>query len=351
MAKLSPKLTMEQVTELKGLIRKSKNNVQIRMAQAILLVDKRQSSETIKLVTGLGRSRAFGLRKLYLEKGKKILEVKERGVKELLTKKQLGEVVNTVKTKKPKEVGLHESYEFWNTGCLARYIEDHYSVRYKSKTSYYLVFKKAQFTYHKPGRIYQKYDPVKVKAWIKMNKPKIKEAWKNPDTIILCEDEMKLSTQTTFQKIWLPKGEYPQVEVSNKKESRSIYGFLNIKSGKEHAFKTSWQNMYITKEQLVKIRIIYPKEKILLLWDGPGTHKGCEVTNFLRMDGNIEVIYFPPYSPEENPQEHVWREGRSQTSHNHFIENIDAATDEFVVYLNQTRFPYKLLGFKSAFAV
>lgn len=351
MAKLSPKLTMEQVTELKGLIRKSKNNVAIRMAQAILLIDKRQSPEVVKLVTGLGRSRAFGLRKLYLKKGKTVLEVKERGVRELLTKKQLSEVVETVKTKQPKEVGLHESYEFWNTGCLARYIEEHYSVRYKSKTSYYLVFKRAKFTYHKPGRVYQKHDEDKVKDWIKINKPKIKVAWQEKDTVILCEDEMKLSTQTTFQKIWLPRGEFPQVLVSNTKESRSIYGFLNVKTGIEHAFKTAWQNMYITKEQLVKIRSIYPKKHLLLLWDGPGTHKGSEVTNFLKVDGNIEVIYFPPYSPEENPQEHVWKEGRGKVSHNHFIENIDTATDNFVTFLNTTKFPYKLLDFKSTFGV
>lgn len=351
MAKLSPKLTEEQVTELKGLIKKSKNNSQIRMAQAILLVDQRQSPEVVKLVTHLGRSRAFGLRKLYLETGIKALKVKERGVNRLLTKGQLKEIIFLVKHKQPSEVGFHPSYQFWNTSILGQYIDEKYKVRYKSKTSYYLIFKRAKFTYHKPGRVYHKHDAIKVNTWKKENIQKIKAAWKDQNTIILCEDEMKLSTQTTFQKIWLPQGEYPQVEISNKKESRSIYGFLNIKTGREHAFKTSWQNMYITRDTLKKIREIYPTEKILLLWDGPGTHKGKEVTNFLKEDGNIDVIYFPPYAPEENPQEHVWKEGRSQVSHNHFIENIDIATDEFVVYLNQTRFPYKLLGFKSTLVV
>lgn len=351
MAKLSPKLSVEQVTELKGLVKKSKNNTQIRMAQAILLVDKKQHPEVIKLVTGLGRSRAFGLRKLYLDKGIKALKVKERGLNRLLTKRELKEIVSLVKHKKPSEAGFHESYEFWNTSILGQYIDEKYKIRYKSKTSYYLIFKRAKFTYHKPGRVYHKHDKEKVAAWKKENKDKIKKAWRDKNTIILCEDEMKLSTQTTFQKIWLPQGEYPQVEVSNKKESRSIYGFLNIKTGEEHAFKTSWQNMYITRDQLKKIREIYKTEKILLIWDGPGTHKGCEVTSFLKEDGNIEVIYFPPYAPEENPQEHVWKEGRSKISHNHFIENIDTATDEFVIYLNQTKFPYKLLGFKYTFVV
>jgi transposase len=105
--------------------------------------------------------------------------------------------------------------------------------------------------------------------------------------------------------------------------------------------------MYITAKQLKKIRKIYPTQKILLLWDGPGSHRGSEVAKYTQKDGHIEVVYFPPYSPEENPQEHVWREGRKEVSHNKFIEDIEAATDEFVNFLNRRKFPYKLLEFKS----
>lgn len=350
MARLSAKLSLDQITQLRKIIKSSKNNRQIRMAQAILLVDQREDPQNIRLLTEIGRSRAFKLRKQFLARGISAIEVKPRGLNKLLTKKQLKEIVRTVKHKKPSEVGFH-SYEFWNTGILGRYIEEHYNVVYKSKTSYYLIFKRAKFTYHKPGRVYQKHDEEKVKQWRKETIPKVKEAWKDADTVILCEDEMKLSTQTTFQKIWLPQGEYPLVEVSNKKEARSIYGFLNIKTGVEHAFKTTWQNMYITREQLIKVREIYPTQEILLLWDGPGSHKGREVTEFVNQDGRIEVIYFPAYAPEENPQEHVWKEGRSQVSHNHFIENIDKATDGFVEFLNATKFPYQLLNFKSTFAM
>lgn len=49
---------------------------------------------------------------------------------------------------------------------------------------------------------------------------------------------------------------------------------------------------------------------------------------------------------ELNPQEHVWKEGRNKVTNNKFIENIDKATDEFVDYLNTTRFNYSLLEFR-----
>ena len=108
----------------------------------------------------------------------------------------------------------------------------------------------------------------------------IKEALNDLDTVVLCEDEMVLSQKTTFQKIWLPKGEYPKILVSNKKEARSIYGFLNIKSGKETAFKTEWQNMFITAEVLGKLRKIYPTEKSFYSGTGPEPIGARKLPNF-----------------------------------------------------------------------
>lgn len=162
--------------------------------------------------------------------------------------------------------------------------------------------------------------------------------------MVLCEDEMIISTRTTFQKIWLKKGEYPKIEVSDTKKNKSIYGFLNLKTDKEHAFVRERQNMCITTEVLKEIRALYPNQKVLLLWDGAGWHKGSVVQGFIKEDGKIEIIYFPPYSPEENPQEHVWKEGRSKITHNKLIPDIEKAASDFVNYLNNNNFPYKLLN-------
>ena len=307
------------------------------------MIDSREKIEKIKWLTGLKRSRIFALRILYLKKGIKALESKPKKVKGLLTKIQLKEIVRKVKTKTPKD--FNYDYPFWTTSILGDHIKREYDVSYKSKTSLYLIFREAKFTFHKPGRVYRNQDPEEVTKWQKETKPIIEQAFQDKDTVILTEDEMILSTQTTFQNIWLPEGEYPKVEISNIKKNRSVYGFLNIKTGQEHAFKTEWQNMYETVKILKKVRKVYPKKKILLLWDGAGWHRGSKTQEFIKKDQKIKTSYFPKYTPEENPQEHVWKNGRDQVSHNRYIENIDTTTDEFIKYLNKTNFPYSLLGF------
>ena len=136
------------------------------------------------------------------------------------------------------------------------------------------------------------------------------------------------------------------MEVSNSgRKRRNIYGFLNLKTGTEHAWKTNFQNMHVTVKILKKLRRKYPEQHILLLWDSAGWHKGSKVQEYVKEDGNIEILHFPRYAPEENPQEHVWKNGRSAVTHNRFIEDIDEATDEFVKYIRNTTFAYRLFDF------
>lgn len=346
--RICPRLSETQVKELEIRLKTTKNWLEARKIQAILLLNQNINLKTISYLIQLKRSRIFSLRQLFLKVGLKAVDAKPRKVESLLTKKQLKEIEIALKTKKPLELGYKEE-DFWTTHILADYIEKTHNVKYKSKTSYYLIFKRVKFTFHKPGRIYEKRDGQEVLRWRIETAKTIREAWLKPNTVILCADEMLLSTQTTIQKIWLPQGEYPQITVSNTRKNISIYGFLNLKTGKEHAFLAEKQTMVETEKQLKKLRHVYPKQKykLLILWDNPGWHRGSVVQEFVKKDKNMEIIYFPPYSPEENPQEHVWKEGRSKITHNQFIPSLKQTALKFITYLNQTKFNYSLLGFKS----
>ena len=53
---------------------------------------------------------------------------------------------------------------------------------------------------------------------------------------------MILTTKTTTQRIWLPIGHFPKIEESSDRKRRGIYGFLDIKTGQEYAFKADGLN-------------------------------------------------------------------------------------------------------------
>jgi hypothetical protein len=112
-----------------------------------------------------------------------------------------------------------------------------------------------------PGKRYEKADAEKTKAWVEQQsdgRSRLMRAWNNPDTVIFCEDGMVLTSGTTLQKIWLPRRSYPPViETNSTRKRKSFYGFLNLKTGQQHAYVTDWRNMYITVEVLEKLRQAY----------------------------------------------------------------------------------------------
>lgn len=337
------KLDQNQQDDLECFIKdKNHSSKEIKRAQVVLMLDKELKIDIIKHVTGYSRRRSYAIRKQYTSKGLPAIEDKDRkNLKELLTKRERDEVTKIVQTKTPRDYRYDTDY--WTTGIVGAVIKSEYKVTYRSKTSIYLIFKQAKFTYHKPDRKYQARNEQEIEQWKKDSEIKVKKALTETNTIILTADEMSLSTQTTIQRVWLPRGEYPRIEVATKRDARSIYGFLNVKDGTEHAFKTKWQNMYITCDVLGQLRKAYPTQKLFLIWDKAPWHKGSKSQQFIKEDGNIETLYFPRAAPEENPQEHVWKSGRSKITHNEFIDDIDQATDKFVAYLNHTKFHYSFL--------
>ena len=264
----------------------------------------------------------------------------------LLTPSQRRDVLKMLQSTTPNDHGYTNS-PFWSTTILARIIEQEYGVVYASRTSYYLLFRESKFTFHMPGRQYEKADPSAPERWKREHRKHLDAAFADPRTVILCEDEMVLTQATTTQKVWIPQGTTPGViELNGTKHRRSVYGFLNLKTGREHAFSTEQQTMYETAKILSKIRKHYPTQKILIIWDGAGWHRGSVAQAALEKH-HMESILFPAYSPELNPQEHVWKQGRSAVTHNRFIPKIDPVTKEFVDYLNATEFNYSLLNFRS----
>jgi transposase len=271
-----------------------------------------------------------------------ILEKKKKK-KALLTKGQREEISKILRNKTPFDFGYETA--FWTTNILAHLIEEQYSVKYKSKTPLYVLFRESKFTYHLPGKKYQKHDQNAIDTWIKENKSKIEEYLKEENTVVLVADEMILSSQTTTQKVWLPVGEYEEIKISATRKNKSFYGFLNLSSGQENAYIAERQNSIITCEMLEKICKEYRGKKVVIIWDNAPWHRGEEVKKWLsKTKYSIHLIAFPPYSPELNPQEHVWKAARAAASHNTFIKNLEKTASRFAEYLNNNLFQYSFLS-------
>ena len=62
---------------------------------------------------------------------------------------------------------------------------------------------------------------------------------------------------------------------------------------------------------------------VVMVWDQAGFHTGKE----LKVPKNITIIHLPPYSPELNPIENLWRHLRSHYWSNRAFADYDALVD------------------------
>jgi putative transposase len=65
-----------------------------------------------------------------------------------------------------------------------------------------------------------------------------------------------------------------------------------------------------TKQVLVFLRHLlrHVRGRIILVWDNVNTHKAVAVKRFAEKNSHrLSLEYLPPYSPELNPDEWVWR--------------------------------------------
>jgi len=71
---------------------------------------------------------------------------------------------------------------------------------------------------------------------------------------------------------------------------------------------------------LAEVSQRHPAEHILMFMDRAGWHQA----KALVVPENITLDWLPPYSPQCNPQELVWREVRRQPFGNHDYDSMDA---------------------------
>lgn len=62
----------------------------------------------------------------------------------------------------------------------------------------------------------------------------------------------------------------------------------------------------------------YPDDRIILVCDGAAWHKA----KALIIRDNIQLVFIPPYTPEMNPIEQIWKEIRKRGFRNEIFQTL-----------------------------
>lgn len=169
------------------------------------------------------------------------------------------------------------------------------------------------------------------------------------------QDEMNLDLHPTLTRTWSRKGRRGQRRVRAPGVNRKLVAFGAID------WRTGWLSHGIAwsrNSEQVCLQIDHLVERssqrgrvALLLWDNLGVHPrrgSLKLRECLDRHGaQVRLVYTPPYDPESNPAERLWRAMRSKVTHNHhrdslvdlhqdaqtYLANLDAAPDRVLAHM------------------
>lgn len=146
------------------------------------------------------------------------------------------------------------------------------------------------------------------------------------------QDEVHFSQRTTVTRKWVKKGSRPKVCTSVKKDRVSYSGFLVQDTGELYVTKPAWFTCETVIESLREFIRSFKRpadKKVYLVLDGAPWHRKAlrliqkdKLPEYEDIRQALTLMTLPPYSPDLNPIEQVWRTTRREVTHNYYFADI-----------------------------
>jgi transposase len=156
-------------------------------------------------------------------------------------------------------------------------------------------------------RAYQQ-DPRRVKEWKEKTFPKIQKEAKSAEATIFFADESGIRTDHHAGRTWAPVGFTPVVMASGNRVSVNMISAISAQGEIHFNVLENTMNAARFVEFCEMLLEDCGGRTVFLIVDGSSVHTANAVKDFvLSTEGRLKIFFLPPYSPELNPDEWVWK--------------------------------------------
>jgi transposase len=172
---------------------------------------------------------------------------------------------------------------------------------------------------------------------------KLQELVKSNEYEVYFQDECHFKLTLTIIRAWFLKGSFPEIKSPTDRFKMSVFGALGINGqvilDQSEIFNAVSFQKFLEKiviEATVRVNDDGRKRKILVVLDNARYHHAKIIQPWLEeMKDVIELFFLPPYSPDLNAIEMLWKKTRRAVTHNRFFESLDNLTYDLKMYWNQ----------------
>ncbi len=136
---------------------------------------------------------------------------------------------------------------------------------------------------------------------------------------LMFQDEARFGRMAKARRCWAPKPCRPVMLNGYEREFIYAYGAVSPREGDFDWKLCPQMNTQRMSEFLEQIARRHAGDFIVMVVDGASSHRGKDLV----IPENIRLLPLPAYSPELNPQEHLWDEIREKEFPNRVFDSID----------------------------
>ena len=233
-----------------------------------------------------------------------------------LSSEQLAELRSTIAAG-PQAAGFTSG--MWTAAMVREWIEQRFGVRYHVQYVPRLL-RRLRLSVQRPRKLLARADPEAQQQWVEEYLPTIMATVAREGGELLFEDESSYWLDGTLHATWSPMGVQPLVPTFGQRKTAHVFGTISVNDSSflyEFAPVFSGQTFH---QFLVKVVDHYAPRKVFMILDNGSCHwLDDEGKKWLGANRHrIELLRLPPYSPEHNAIEGVWKITRKMTTHNRF---------------------------------
>jgi len=169
------------------------------------------------------------------------------------------------------------------------------------------IMREMGFTPQRPLHRAHEQDPALVEQWVKVELLALRRRAEVEGAKLMFGDEASMRTDYHAGTTWAPRGQTPGVESTGNRQVVNMISAVSTAGELQFMLIDGPGNSYTFKDFLEKL--VHDSEKpIFLVVDNHSSHKSKLVMDYVKSTkGKLELFYIPPYAPQLNPDEQVWK--------------------------------------------
>lgn len=236
--------------------------------------------------------------------------VRGRKPRELLTPDQAERLRQAVTDHSPDEFGL--PFTLWTRGAVGLWAERELGVR-RCRSVWGRWLRANNFTPQKPVCQHWERDDESIQSWVRDFFPVVVEEARERGAYLVFVDETGFKLEPHVRRTYAPRGRTPVIRVAEPHDRISVIGAITVSPLRRRvglAYQMLADNANYRGGSIVRFvtavraRLATP---MVVVWDRIPVHSCASVEEYLSTQADVTSELFPPYAPEINPADGVWR--------------------------------------------